>query len=105
MAIAKQVIVLAGKNMNRPSPFVRWEIHVALLKNLPIVVVNLNDQRAYDSDRCPPILRDAYAVHVAFKKEIIQHALDYFPAEHTGHDSSAAGPLHYDNGIYKKLGL
>src|SRR5574341_243192 len=82
MANAKQVIVLVGENTKKLYRFVRWEIDRALSNDLPIIVVNLNGKRGWDSDRCPPILDKVYAVHVAFKMKMIQHALDQFPEEY-----------------------
>ena len=74
-------------------------------RNLPIIVVNLNDKRSMDQKLCPPLLRDKYAVHVPFKMKIIQHALDHFPDEYAKHDPADAGPRHYPEGTYKNLGL
>ena len=67
MANAKQVLVLVGAKTKNLHRFVRWEIESAMAKDLPIIVVNLNNKRSYDDRRCPPILRGHCAVHVAFK--------------------------------------
>lgn len=105
MSSAKQVIVVIGENTKNLYRFVRWEIELAIAKGLPIIVVNLNDKRKHDPDRCPPILQDEYAVHVSFKMNIIQHALDNFPDQFATHASSEKGPLYYNDDIYRKLGL
>jgi hypothetical protein len=105
MANAKQVVVLVGEQTKNLYRFVRWEIDLALGKNLPIVVVNLNGKRSWDPGRCPAVLADAYAVHVAFKMTIIKHALDDFPDEYSRKDSSASGPREYEDRTYRDLGL
>lgn len=74
----KQAIVLIGKSTKNLYRFVRWEIQECQYMGLPIVAVNLNKQRSYDSSLCPPILRDADAVHVSFNARIIRYALDNF---------------------------
>jgi len=105
MATAKQVIVLIGENTKNLYKFVRWELELALEKNLPIVAVNLNDKRTMDAERCPPIIHDEYTVHVPFKMKIIQYALDNFPGEYANADKTAGGARHYNDSVYKSLGL
>ena len=83
---AKQVIVLVGEHTKSLFTFVRWEIEVAQKLDLPIVAVNLNKQRSFDSTMCPAILRDQYVVHVSFNAKIIKHALDHFPSEYASRD-------------------
>jgi MTH538 TIR-like domain (DUF1863) len=102
---SKQVVVLVGENTKNLYKFVRWEIEVALELQLPIIVVNLNDRRALDADRCPAILRDEDVVHIAFKLAIIRYALDRFPGERRGRGNQNGGPRFYDNDLYTQLGL
>ena len=100
-----QVVVLVGENTKNLYRFVRWEIEVALSLGLPIIVVNLNDRRNMDLDRCPPLLRNEDAVHVSFNLAIIRHALDNFPAERRTHRSGERGPRYYIDDVYSRLGL
>jgi hypothetical protein len=102
---AKQVIVLIGEQTKHLYKFVRWEIEVAQKLDLPIVAVNLNKSRRYDPERCPPILKDQYVVHVAFRARIIKYALDSFPDEYAKRDPSAGGNRYYKDAIYTQLGL
>lgn len=104
MANSKQVIVLVGDKTKNLYRFVRWEIQLALKKDLPIIVVNLNDKRRHDDQLCPATLDDVYAVHVAFKMKIIRYALDNFPVEHAQR-GSASDPRHYHADVYTRLGL
>lgn len=102
---AKQVIVLIGESTKHLYRFVRWELQVALGLDIPIIAVNLNGRRDCDPDRCPPIIRDEYVVHVSFKMVIIKHALDNFPPFYHRREYDAKGPLYYNNSVYKGLGL
>ncbi|MCX5890118.1 MAG: TIR domain-containing protein [Deltaproteobacteria bacterium] len=102
---AKQVIVLVGEQTKNLYRFVRWELEITLNLNLPIVAVNLNGKREYDPERCPPILRGRYIVHVPFKANIIQYALDNFPDEYARHDPKEVGDRHYPIEIFKQLEL
>lgn len=105
MADAKQVILIVGEKTKNLFRFVRWELDLVLEKNLPIIVVNLNDKRDQDVKLCPPIIRNAYAVHISFRMKIIKYALDNFPNQYANSHPSDTGPLHYPNTTYRELGL
>lgn len=100
-----QVIVLIGEYTKNLYRFVRWEIETAQGLDLPIVAVNLNQKRKFDALRCPPLLRDDYVVHVAFRARIIKHALDQFPSEYHRRPADAEGNRHYDDDVYRSLGI
>ena len=102
---AKQVIVLVGENTKSLFKFVRWEIDTALDLDLPIIVVNLNDNRTYDSKNCPTILDGKYVVHISYKMKIIQYALNNFPDEFAKRKSTDGGNRQYNDDVYKSLGL
>jgi len=105
MEASKQVIVLVGESTKNLRKFVGWEIDLAVSLGLPIIVVNLNDKRQMDPDRCPVPLRTGYLVHVAYKRAIIKHALENFPSEFAQRDRTATGDRYYDDDVYRKLGL
>jgi len=108
MAKAKQVVVLVGESTKYLRKYVGWEIDLAKEKLVPIIVVNLKDgQRTIDSERCPVSLRSHCAVHVAFKMNIIQYALDHWPAEyrHLPFNVRDQGARQYGPDLYKSLGL
>jgi hypothetical protein len=105
MANAKQVIVLVGENTKNLYRFVRWEIELAMRKDLPVIVVNLNNYRQMDSARCPAILRDHCAIHVAFKMKIIKFALDGFPDWCVTQKHGSSGWRYYQDHVYAELGL
>ena len=102
---AKQAVVLIGESTKNLFRFVRWEMETALNLEIPIIAVNLNGIREYDSNLCPPILKEQYVVHVAYKADIIKYALDSFPSEYARRDGSAGGNRHYNADVYRKLGL
>ncbi|GHC70954.1 TIR domain-containing protein [Limoniibacter endophyticus] len=101
---AKQAVVLIGESTKNLYRFVRWEIEVCQRLGLPIVAVNLNKMRRYDADLCPPILRDADAVHVSFNARIIKYALDDFCANYSKYQGKGDN-WHYKDQVYKDLGL
>jgi len=101
---AKQAVVLIGESTKNLYRFVRWEIEVCQTLGLPVVAVNLNKMRRYDADLCPPILRDADAVHVSFNARIIKHALDDFCTSYSKYQGKGDN-WHYKEQVYKDLGL
>jgi hypothetical protein len=105
MEASKQVIVLVGESTKNLRKFVGWEIDLAVSLGLPIIVVNLNDRRQLDSDRCPVPLRNGYIVHVAFKRAVIKLALDSFPGEFARRDKNLTGNRYYNDEVYRSLGL
>lgn len=109
MANAKQMILLVGEKTRLLRKFVPWEIELARKKDIPIIVVNLNDERSFDSTRCPATIKDnKYTISIPFKMKIIKYALDNFPdnyarwkndPEHMDHT------YHYKDSVYEELGL
>jgi Thoeris protein ThsB, TIR-like domain len=105
MEASSQVLVLVGESTKNLRKFVGWEIDLALTLGLPIIVVNLNENRNMDADRCPMPLRTGYIVHVAYKRAIIKHALENFPREFVGRDAHATGARYYSDEVYAKVRL
>ncbi len=105
MEASEQVIVLVGESTKNLWKFVGWEIDLAVSLRLPIIVVNLNGNRQMDSDRCPVPLRTGYIVHVAYKRAIIKHALEYFPSEFARRDRTLTVDRRYNDEVYRRLGL
>jgi hypothetical protein len=106
MAGSSQALVLIGEKTKNPCRFLRWEIELAI-DAMPIIAVNLNGVRHMDRERCPAILRDACAIHIPFRMEIIAYALDNFPLAWpslTGLER-AKGARYYENSVYHELHL
>lgn len=107
MGKAKCVILLLGDRTKFQYRYIRWEIDLAIELNIPIVVANLNERTSYDSDLCPPILREHCAVHIPFKMKAIKYALDNWPSEYRGFDleMKSSGRRHYGPDVYRTLGI
>jgi hypothetical protein len=99
---SKVFVLLVGEKTKFLYKFIRWEIEQALTLKLPIIVVNLNGMRCFDQDRCPAILHDKVAVHIAFSAKILEHALNnwsnYYKKllEHNNN-------YYYDDNIYNYI--
>jgi hypothetical protein len=98
MKASDALIVIVGDKTKNLFKFVPWEIEFALELGLPIIVTNLNNTNGKDAAFCPPILRDACAAHIPFKKDAIKHALANWPAEFRRLDAAekAKGARHYN---------
>lgn len=106
MSSSKQMVLLVGKKTKDLRKFIPWEVELARKKDIPIIVVNLNGNRDYDSDLCPASIGDeVYTIHVSFNAAIIQYALDNFPDDYNANKSKNAGNYKYKDFVYKELGL
>lgn len=105
LANTRQAIVLIGESTRHLYRYVRWELEACQEMQIPMVIVNLNGRRDMDADRCPPIIRDDYAVHVSFNMRIIRFALDHFPDEYRKRPMGASGYRVYSPKIYSDLEL
>jgi hypothetical protein len=102
---SNQVRVLVGESTKHLRKIVGWEIDLALDLCLPVIVVNLNDNRWMDDDRCPASLRTGCIVHIAYKAAIIKHALENFPQEFGGRNRTETGSRRYPDDVYYRLGI
>lgn len=107
MANAKQIILLIGEKTKYLKKFVPWEIELARKKDLPIIAVNLNEKRGYDSDLCPScvVKDDVYTIHISFNAKIVQYALDHFPDAYYKYKNEKSGNYRYKESVYEDLGL
>src|SRR5665213_3515639 len=98
-ANSKLFAVLIGEKTRYLTRFVKWEMEVALRLDLPIIGVNLNGSRTRDT-RCPPTIRDELVVYVPFAHDIIEYAMDNWPASHKSHKSQGhSGPFEYKDEV------
>lgn len=103
---SKAIILLVGEKTKYLHKFVRWELEYALRNRLPIIAVNLNNQRNRDIDRCPAIIRDELVIHVSFNHKIIKYALDDWPDRYNKLSKlGESGARYYLDSVYKKLSL
>ena len=102
----KVFVLLVGARTRYLYKFVRWEIEQAIKRKLPIIVVNLNGTRCRDDECCPPLVRNALAIHVSFNAAIMQYALENWPASDASfRNQGKSGPYYYKDEIYKSLRL
>lgn len=105
-ASSKAFMVIIGDKTRYLTKFVKWEMEVALLLELPIIGVNINNLRSMDSEKCPPTIKDKLAIYVSFNAKIIQYALDKWPESHYQYlKQGESGPYYYKDTVYKDLGL
>ncbi len=94
------------KKQKANRKFIPWEIEQALNRELPIIVVNINNARNKDDARCPNSLKDVLAIHIPFKSSIIQYAFNNWPSSNDIHKSKGdSGSYVYKDEVYKSLGL
>ena len=100
----KQFILLVGESTKNKFQYVRWEIEQAIINDIPIIVINLNNNKKVDQNLCPAIIRDQLSIHISFKYKIIKYAVDNWPENHRKHrlqDENDA--YHYSSEIYREL--
>lgn len=103
---SKIFTLLVGERTKFLYKYVRWEIELALKQDLPIIVVNLNGRKSMDSNRCPAIIRDELAIHIAFGSKIVQYALTNWPDSHQQYRRQGeTGSYSYKNHVYDQLGV
>lgn len=106
IANSKNFILLVGKQTRYKYRYVKWEIEQAIKNELPIIVVNLNGLREYDSEYCPPILNNELAIHTIFRPGIIRYSLDHWPELYRQHRiKGESGAYFWQDHVYKNLGL
>jgi len=102
----KVFVLLVGSSTKSLYKFVRWEIEQALNREIPIIVVNLNNLRYKDINLCPPILNNELALHVSFNKIIIDKAISEWPDLHKDYKSKGSNSdYYYKDKVYTRLGL
>lgn len=106
---AKQVVLLGSKDGKRKGDdgisFLAHEIEVIMEFNLPVVVVNLDQDRTVDRNFIPNLLLNAeyYTLSVSYQPKIIMHALDNYAVTFAASDKK--GPHQYPQKVYSELGL
>lgn len=104
-ANSKLFIILIGNNTKYLRKFVKWEMEVALRLDLPIIAVNLNNNRDRDS-LCPATIYDELVVYIPYRRKIMEHAMNTWPDDHLAYKRAGkSGPFKYKDEIYQRLGL
>jgi len=106
MKNSKIFVLLVGDQTKRLKKYVPWEIEIALKASLPIIIVNLNGKRRMDPDLCPTVLQTELSIHIPYGIDIVQYALDNWPANHERYTSQGkSSPFYYKEKTYTDLGL
>lgn len=101
---SKIFVLLVGEQTKYLRKYVPWEIEIAQKADLPIIVVNLNKKREMDAQLCPTALQGALAVHIPYGMDIMQYALDNWPASHARYRGEGkAGAFIYTAQTYDQL--
>lgn len=103
---SKVFVILIGESTKYLYKFVRWEIEQAISLGLPIICVNLNQSKVVDSLRCPAILYSVSSIHIPFRADIMQYALEHWPERHralTAQGPNAQQPRYYTDSVYASL--
>lgn len=109
MKNAKQVVLLGSKDGKRKGSdgvsFLAYEIEVIIEFNLPVVVVNLDQDRNVDENYIPdPLLTiKYYTLSVSYQPKIIMHALNNYATSFATSDKK--GAYQYKPEVYKELEL
>jgi|LSQX01.3.fsa_nt_gb sugar-specific transcriptional regulator TrmB len=106
MANSKVFVLLVGESTRYLYKFVRWEIEQAIKRELPIIVVNLNNKKSCDNDLCPALAKNTLAIHIPFSSKIMQYALENWPQYHEQYKrENKTGAFYYKDDVYKSLGI
>ncbi|MGT2907809.1 TIR domain-containing protein [Streptococcus dentiloxodontae] len=105
MANSKVFVLLIGEHTRYLRKFVKWEIELAIKKDLPIICVNLNKSKQRD-DYCPSSLDDQLAIFIPFGNKIMQYALENWPRSHEQYRKEwKTGAYYYNDTVYRRLGI
>jgi sugar-specific transcriptional regulator TrmB len=103
---SKMFVLLVGENTKYLYKYVRWEIEQAIARDLPIIIVNINNKRQIDEDLCPKIAKDTLAIHISFQAKILQYALENWESACIQCKNKEGNKSYfYKDSVYKELGL
>ena len=102
---SKVFVLLIGESTKFLTKFVKWEIELAIKKEIPIICVNINGSKNKDS-LCPRSLDGALSIFIPFGSKIMQHALEHWPSsDATYRKEGKEGAYYYNDSVYNKLGV
>lgn len=105
MANTKVFVLLIGESTKYLTKFVKWEIELAIKKELPIICVNLNGNKKKDS-LCPSSLDGKLSIFIPFGNRIMQYALENWPSSDASHRRDGeTGAYYYKQSVYDRLGI
>lgn len=95
--MASRYILLIGDDTKSKHKYVRWEAEVAIEKGCTIIGVNLDQSRAINEEKCPPIINNIGAIFVPYSPKIVSYAIENYIMNKKDNYS-------YNSELYKKLG-
>lgn len=106
MANTKLLLVLIGEKTKNLFRFVRWEIEIALEKDIPIIASYLNGSKQLDENICPSIIKKELVLHIPFKQAAIRWSIDNWIENKKYHKNNGdTGPITLKDSLYKELGI
>lgn len=103
---AKIVVVLMGKTTKSMRKYIRWQVEGAINMGKPVIVVNENNIRAVDFDRCPALIKKALTLHISFNELIFECAVSYWPKMHSEFtEKGKKGMFKFPQSVYSYYGL
>lgn len=103
---SKIFVLLLGAHTKYLYKYVRREIEQAIKRKLPIIIVNINGKRTFDSALCPKLLDVVPTISISFNAKILQYALDNWPESFEKHlKNDEISHYYYSSKIYDKLNL
>lgn len=104
MANSKVFVLLIGESTKNLTKFVKWEIELAIKKELPIICVNLNGEKSKDP-LCPKSLDDKLSIFIPFGSKIMQYALlNWPPLDASYRKEGKMGAYYFKQSVYDELG-
>lgn len=101
----KCMVVLVGERTRYMYKYVLWELEQAIARDLPIIVVNINNCRRLDVNLCPPIIRNKMVLHIPFKAKIIKHAIDIWPDYYHDHKHEGHQDMYFEDSVYASMSV
>lgn len=103
---ASIVVVLMGTTTKTMRKYIRWQVEGAINLGLPIIVVNENNIRSIDFDRCPMLVKKSLSLHISFNEKVLRCAVEAWPALHYGYvNKEKKGLFRFPAEVYTQLGI
>lgn len=99
---SKLFILLIGQTTKRLTRFVEYEVETAMRMKLPIICINLNNNKRVD-EFSPSWFGDYPRIYIPFKERIIKYAMEQWPKDY--YSTYGHGCYFYKDSLYYSLGL
>jgi hypothetical protein len=103
MSHTAQAVVLVGDSA--PSTHNLWDLQACIMRDMPVVVANLDGGCRPNRELCPPQLLGRCVIHVPFQIGAVRYAMDEFCERYTHHRDRGLIDAYYPQKLYDRLGL